>query len=100
MAPALCSTSTLPTASNPPDVCTGMGAHRVLGGELAKPFFAFFLLGYLIYDYIHYSTHHFKTKSTWFKALKQHHMNHHFVNPELFFGVSSPLWDQFFGTKK
>jgi dihydroceramide fatty acyl 2-hydroxylase len=70
----------------------------VLGAELAQPFFAFFLVGYLIYDYIHYGTHHFRIKSTWMNSLKKNHMAHHYIAPDQYFGVSSPIWDRVFST--
>ena len=66
-------------------------------GEL-DTFFGFFLIGYLIYDYTHYSTHFFRPRSIWGRTIKAHHMRHHFVAPDAFYGVSSPLWDYVFRT--
>lgn len=63
-----------------------------------EPFTAFFLIGYLIYDYTHYATHHFRMRHPLLQALKRHHMQHHFTTHEAKFGVSSPLWDRVFGT--
>jgi sterol desaturase/sphingolipid hydroxylase (fatty acid hydroxylase superfamily) len=57
------------------------------------PFFATFLVGYLVYDIGHYAMHHFNFKSGIFKKIKHHHMKHHYQEPEKGFGVSSPLWD-------
>lgn len=65
-----------------------------------EPFFAFFLVGYLCYDYTHFAVHHFTPKTRFGKLVKQHHMIHHYVNPSLCWGVSSPLWDYVFGTTK
>ncbi len=70
----------------------------VLGAAWVQPFFAFFLIGYLAYDYIHFAVHHFHPRSRIGKAIKHHHMIHHFVNHESHWGVSSPLWDYVFGT--
>ena len=64
------------------------------------PFFAFFILGYLIYDYLHYATHHFRMKGALLGALTRHHLKHHFTSEESRFGVSSPLWDWVFGTMR
>ena len=63
------------------------------------PFFAGFLTGYLIYDMIHYATHHAAIKGgkLWM-AIKSHHLKHHFKDPKKGFGVSSPIWDRFFKT--
>jgi 4-hydroxysphinganine ceramide fatty acyl 2-hydroxylase len=61
-------------------------------------FFATFLMGYLFYDIGHYAMHHFNFKSGLFKRLKQHHMLHHYQDPDKGFGVSSPLWDLIIGS--
>jgi len=59
-------------------------------------FFPGFILGYLIYDISHYAMHHFNFKSGIFKKIKQHHMLHHYQDPEKGYGVSSPFWDKIF----
>ena len=56
-------------------------------------FFPGFLLGYLIYDMLHYAMHHHNFKSGIMKKIKQHHMLHHYQNPTKGYGVSSSLWD-------
>ena len=56
-------------------------------------FFSGFLLGYLIYDMLHYAMHHYNFKSGIMKKIKQHHMLHHYHDPEKGFGVSTALWD-------
>ena len=56
-------------------------------------FFPGFLLGYLIYDMLHYAMHHYNFKSGIMKRVKQHHMLHHYNEPAKGFGVSSSLWD-------
>lgn len=60
--------------------------------------FAGFISGYIIYDLTHYATHHFRMRRGIWKGLKRHHMQHHYKNPDLQFGVSSPLWDYAFKT--
>lgn len=69
-----------------------------LGPVYIEPFFGFFLLGYLWYDYTHYAVHHFTPRTRVGKYLKQHHMLHHYATPELRMGISTPLWDYVFGT--
>jgi len=64
----------------------------------AEPFFAFFIVGYLIYDYQHYATHHFRMRHPLLARLKRHHMQHHFTASDKKFGVSSPIWDRVFRT--
>lgn len=67
-------------------------------GPWIEPFMAFFIMGYLIYDYIHYATHHFRMRSKVGRFLKRYHMQHHFSRPNAHYGVSSPLWDKIFKT--
>lgn len=62
------------------------------------PVFSGFVMGYLVYDMIHYATHHLPMPGRVMKYLKRYHMMHHFKTPEKRYGVSSPLWDFVFGT--
>jgi sterol desaturase/sphingolipid hydroxylase (fatty acid hydroxylase superfamily) len=57
-----------------------------------------FATGYLSYDMIHYWVHHFAPKSRIGKAIRRHHLEHHFKHTTTGYGVSSPLWDVVFGT--
>lgn len=66
--------------------------------NLNKPFFAGFVLGYLIYDTTHYAIHHFVIRNKVFHRIKSHHMLHHFKSEDKGFGVSSPVWDYVFRT--
>lgn len=59
-------------------------------------FFPAFLLGYLVYDMMHYAMHHHNFKSGIMKRIKQHHMLHHYQDPDHGYGVSSSLWDIIF----
>jgi len=63
-----------------------------------QPFCAGFIVGYLVYDYIHYSTHHFPMRNPVAKSLKLYHLKHHFSGEGGRYGVSSPIWDRVFGT--
>lgn len=63
-----------------------------------EPFMASFIVGYLVYDYIHYSTHHFPMKNPVAKFLKHYHLKHHYAGETGRYGVSSPLWDWVFGS--
>jgi sterol desaturase/sphingolipid hydroxylase (fatty acid hydroxylase superfamily) len=64
----------------------------------SAPLFAGTIFGYLIYDMIHYATHHLPMHNGYAKFLKRYHMQHHFKTPNLRYGVSSPLWDLVFRT--
>jgi sterol desaturase/sphingolipid hydroxylase (fatty acid hydroxylase superfamily) len=90
----------------PPVVSIALGAlfyalfSATLGPVIVRPFFSGFIAGYLVYDYIHFATHHFKPKTAWGRALKENHMKHHYLKKGGKWGVSSPLWDHVFGTFK
>ena len=72
----------------------------LLGADFLLPsLFAGFLVGYVAYDMTHYAVHHWPIKGRFFKALKRHHMLHHFENPLQRFGVTSPMWDYAFHTQ-
>lgn len=61
-------------------------------------FFPGFIIGYLFYDMTHYAIHHANFKSGIWKQIKQHHMLHHYQDPEKGYGVSSAIWDKVFGS--
>ncbi|NDG83668.1 MAG: fatty acid hydroxylase [Proteobacteria bacterium] len=90
----------------PPVVSIVLGAlfyalfTATLGPVNTRPFFAGFISGYLVYDYIHFATHHFRPRTAWGKALKENHMKHHYLKKGGKWGVSSPLWDHVFGSFK
>jgi sterol desaturase/sphingolipid hydroxylase (fatty acid hydroxylase superfamily) len=69
-----------------------------MGIRFGEPFFAGFVLGYLMYDGTHYAVHHFKPRTRLGKWVKRHHMLHHHLDHDGGFGVSSPLWDLVFRT--
>jgi sterol desaturase/sphingolipid hydroxylase (fatty acid hydroxylase superfamily) len=62
------------------------------------PVMAGIIAGYLVYDLTHYATHHLAMRRGVLKALKRHHLKHHYNTPEMRYGVSSPLWDVVFRT--
>lgn len=82
-----------PTASLPIVLLFYGLFYLVLPASGLQSFFAGFLTGYVIYDLIHYSLHHAGWRMSWFAWLKRNHMQHHFVEPDRRYGVSSPLWD-------
>ncbi len=70
----------------------------ILGMKYIFPFFAGFLVGYMLYDEIHYATHHAPLKNGVWQKVKHHHVLHHYHDPGKGFGVSTPVWDYVFGT--
>ncbi|SAM84347.1 probable SCS7-required for hydroxylation of ceramide [Ustilago bromivora] len=53
---------------------------------------------YVVYDCMHYAMHHTKLPQ-YMKSMKQYHLEHHYKNFELGFGVTSKVWDYVFGTQ-
>lgn len=86
----------------PITVPVGLGFYFVMsqlfGAFYGVPLFVGFGIGYLLYDGIHYATHHFALKRWPGKWLKRYHMVHHFAGFEAKWGVSTPLWDYVFRT--
>ena len=70
------------------------------GGPVLFAVFGGFIVGYVTYDTLHYALHHHAWQQPLFKKLKVHHMQHHFVNGNTGYGVSSPLWDWIMGTRR
>lgn len=68
-------------------------------GALGLPLYAGFVVGYLYYEFVHYSVHHKKKVGLlWSDAQRCDHLTHHFKSADNRFGVTSPLWDFVFGT--
>jgi sterol desaturase/sphingolipid hydroxylase (fatty acid hydroxylase superfamily) len=62
------------------------------------PMFTGFIAGYLVYDIMHYNIHHSNVKSGKFFEIRKHHLRHHGKCDFMRYGVTSPFWDQVFGT--
>jgi 4-hydroxysphinganine ceramide fatty acyl 2-hydroxylase len=56
------------------------------------------IFGYICYDLTHYFLHHVNLPA-WYKELKKYHLEHHFLDYENGFGVTSRFWDRIFGTE-
>ena len=68
-------------------------------GDAGFAFTAGFVIGYLFYDMMHYSIHHFETpKNKFGQLIWRHHLAHHFLDACNGYGVSTPFWDYAFGT--
>ena len=65
---------------------------------ITLPLFCGIVAGYLWYDFLHYSVHHHKPRTAWGRALRAHHMAHHFAAPDCNFGISHRWVDRLFGT--
>jgi dihydroceramide fatty acyl 2-hydroxylase len=64
------------------------------------PYFFGIVIGYLWYDFLHWSTHFRKPLTAWGKTLRSHHMSHHFADHSTNFGISHRWIDRVLGTLK
>ncbi|KAK9458648.1 uncharacterized protein V1516DRAFT_682246 [Lipomyces oligophaga] len=73
-------------------------AHFILPYHIAMAVYCGGIFGYICYDCTHYFLHHAVLPS-YIKELKSYHLEHHYKNYELGFGVTSKFWDVVFGTE-
>jgi sterol desaturase/sphingolipid hydroxylase (fatty acid hydroxylase superfamily) len=87
-----------PSVSVPLAALVFLGFRTIIGSAWSLPFFAGFLVGYLIYDMTHYHIHHHRSENRLSLALRRYHYRHHFQQSDRGFGVTSSLWDRVFQT--
>lgn len=71
---------------------------KLILGDFAFYFLPGFLVGYASYLGVHYIVHAFNPPKNFLKVLWVNHAIHHYKDPDIAFGVSTPLWDIIFGT--
>jgi sterol desaturase/sphingolipid hydroxylase (fatty acid hydroxylase superfamily) len=57
-----------------------------------------FLSMYVTYEVLHRREHTHEGIGRYGRYLRRHHFHHHFENPRMNHGVTSPVWDIVFGT--
>lgn len=67
-------------------------------GDYALYFLPGFLIGYSLYLGVHFIVHAYQPPKNFLKVLWVNHAIHHYKDPDVAFGVSSPLWDIILGT--
>lgn len=77
--------------------------YGVVAGLLSAPYwvaplFSGFVAGYILYDMLHYSMHHFQIRRGYIVHIRKNHMLHHGQTPDMRFGVSNTFWDKVFRT--
>jgi sterol desaturase/sphingolipid hydroxylase (fatty acid hydroxylase superfamily) len=87
-----------PSVSVPLATLVFLGFRLVLGTAWSLPFFAGFLIGYLIYDMTHFHIHHHRSDNKVSLALRRYHYRHHFQQSDRGYGVTSSFWDRIFRT--
>ncbi|KAK4052593.1 fatty acid alpha-hydroxylase [Microbotryomycetes sp. JL221] len=73
-------------------------AHVLFPAFIANGIIAGAFTFYIGYDMAHYFFHHASLPG-FLRPQKSHHMEHHYKEPNLGFGVTSPVWDWIFNTE-
>jgi 4-hydroxysphinganine ceramide fatty acyl 2-hydroxylase len=71
---------------------------KLIFGQFVFGILAGVLFGYALYLWVHYAVHAFAPPKNFLKTLWIHHSIHHYKDPDVAYGVSSPLWDYLLGT--
>ena len=87
-----------PLMSVPIILLAAVVGRLMFGPDLSLPAVAGFIVGYVIYDEIHFHIHHRTPRTKIEATLRRLHMMHHFRDPDRGYGVSAPWWDHLFGT--
>ena len=66
--------------------------------EVSISFGGGFCVAYGYYEYFHWSLHQYAASSPYGRWARRHHFYHHFHEPKMNHGVTTPLWDLVFGT--
>jgi len=73
--------------------------HHLSGHDTGEALIAGGIFGYVCYDMIHYYTHYGSIKKdTWLDRIRKYHIEHHFVDPNKGYGISTSFWDYPFQT--
>ncbi|KAJ3018843.1 Fatty acid 2-hydroxylase [Thoreauomyces humboldtii] len=54
--------------------------------------------GYLGYDLVHYYLHHGRPFAEHLREMKSYHLDHHYKDANLGYGITTKIWDRIFGT--
>jgi 4-hydroxysphinganine ceramide fatty acyl 2-hydroxylase len=80
-------------------ICFYLPAKSMMPIAMQNPFCAGAYLGYLIYDMVHYFVHFGNPRPGHWMDMKKYHMQHHYKNGTMGFGVSQKFWDRVFVTE-
>ena len=58
-----------------------------------------FMIGYVIYDLVHYACHQWPMRRGVLRALKRHHMRHHYFDADANYAITGLHWDRVFGSR-
>ena len=71
------------------------------GFPAASPLFAGLVAGYLAYETLHFLVHSGQLKGWWLmRRWRRYHLGHHYRDDTVAYGVTTPLWDFVFGSRR
>lgn len=76
------------------------GVYGLAGADARFALLAGTSLGYLAYERVHWRHHHAAPRTSVGRAVRAHHLRHHHGDSASNFGISSPLWDVVFRTRR
>ncbi len=88
----------MPLSVSLPVAALVWGACLMLLGGPGTWLFLGFILGYVVYDTVHYASHQWPMRGKLASALKRHHMRHHYVDEHGNYAISAIFWDRLFGS--
>lgn len=88
----------MPLSGSLPIAGTVWAVMFLLLGHSGTWMFLGFMVGYVIYDAIHFACHQWPMRGKLGAALKRHHTRHHFVDDGGNFAISAIFWDRVFGS--
>lgn len=75
------------------------GAVALAGPGPGLCFTGAFIATYLLYEWLHRRAHTHPPAGAYGRWLRRNHFAHHFHDPRLAQGVTTPIWDRIFGTR-
>jgi sterol desaturase/sphingolipid hydroxylase (fatty acid hydroxylase superfamily) len=93
---------TVPVYASLPIAGTLLGLFRLMAGswEAAALLMTGTITGYLYYELVHFRIHRGSRRGRCLKWQRANHLCHHYKDQDRCFGVTTPLWDWVFGTRR
>jgi sterol desaturase/sphingolipid hydroxylase (fatty acid hydroxylase superfamily) len=93
---------TVPVSASLPIAFSLLGLFRLLAGswEAAAVLLTGTIVGYLYYEVVHFRIHRGLRRGRLLDWQRANHLFHHYKDSDRCFGVTTPLWDWVFGTRR
>src|SRR5215831_2458501 len=93
---------TVPVYASLPIASALLGLFRLMAGswEASALLMTGTIVGYLHYELVHFRIHRGSRRGRCLKWQRANHLCHHYKDQDRCFGVTTPLWDWVFGTRR